>query len=315
MQDKWGSLDGSLVKDASENHETYIILPIYRGFPGSSAGKESACNAEHPNSIPGLGRSTGERNGYPFHYSLGFPGGSDGEESHAVWETWVRSWVGKIPWTRERLPTPVVWPGEFNGQRSLSGYSRWGRKESDMTEWLSLFTFPHLQVGTTNQLPFTSENFNIVTKRCGESTVSASTLYKLLCSNDLWAALLAVCKVSYWYVYHKLLGFPSDSLVKKCLPMQKTRVLFLGWEDPLEKEMAIHCSILAWEIPWTRRPGALQSMRSQHLTRLSGSTINMYYQWFTGFWSFFLLNFDGTKQLNGTPRINKRSDAPVNERK
>ena len=234
---------------------------------------------------------------------------------HAVWETWVRSWVGKIPWTRERLPTPVVWPGEFNGQRSLSGYSRWGRKESDMTEWLSLFTFPHLQVGTMNQLPFTSENFNIVTKRCGESTVSASTLYKLLCSNDLWAALLAVCKVSYWYVYHKLLSFPSDSLVKKCLPMQKTRVLYLGWEDPLEKETAIHCSILAWEIPWTRRPGALQSMRSRHLTRLSGSTINVYYQWFTGFWSFFLLNFDSTKQLNGTPRINKRSDAPVNERK
>ena len=234
---------------------------------------------------------------------------------HAVWETWVRSWVGKIPWTRERLPPPVVWPGEFNGQRSLAGYSPWGRKELDMTERLSLFTFPHLQVGTMNQLPFTSENFNIVTKSCGESTVSASTLYKLLCSNDLWAALLTVCKVSYWYVYHKLLGFPSDSLVKKCLPMQKTRVLSLAWEDPLEKETAIHCSILAWEIPWTRRPGALQSTRSQHLTRLSGSTINIYYQWFTGFWVFFLMNFDSTKQLNGTPRINKRSDALVNERK
>ena len=41
-------------------------------------------------------------------------------------------WVGKIPWRRERLPTPVFWPGEFHGL-----YSPWGRKESDMTERLS----------------------------------------------------------------------------------------------------------------------------------------------------------------------------------
>ena len=37
----------------------------------------------------------------------------------------------------------------------------------------------------------------------------------------------------------------------------------LGWEDPLEKEMATHSSILDWEIPWTEEPGRLQSMRSQ----------------------------------------------------
>ena len=47
--------------------------------------------------------------------------------------------------------------------------------------------------------------------------------------------------------------------------MQETWVLFLGWEDPLEKEMAIHSSILAWEIPWTEEPGGLQSMGSQEL--------------------------------------------------
>ena len=45
-------------------------------------------------------------------------------------ETPVQSlgWVGKIPWRRERLPTPVFWPGEFHGL-----YSPWGRRESDMT--------------------------------------------------------------------------------------------------------------------------------------------------------------------------------------
>ena len=47
-------------------------------------------------------------------------------------------WVGKIPWKREPLPTPVLLPGEFHGQRKLVGYSPWGCKESDTTEWLTL---------------------------------------------------------------------------------------------------------------------------------------------------------------------------------
>ena len=42
--------------------------------------------------------------------------------------------------------------------------------------------------------------------------------------------------------------------------MQETRVLSLGQEDPLEKDMATHCSILAWRIPWTEEPGGLQHM-------------------------------------------------------
>ena len=45
--------------------------------------------------------------------------------------------------------------------------------------------------------------------------------------------------------------------------MQESRVQFLGWEDLLEKEMATHSSILAWEIPWTEEPGRLQSMGLQ----------------------------------------------------
>ena len=45
--------------------------------------------------------------------------------------------------------------------------------------------------------------------------------------------------------------------------MQETWVQFLGWKDSLEKEMAIHSSILAWKTPWTEKPGGLQSMGSQ----------------------------------------------------
>ena len=46
---------------------------------------------------------------------------------------------------------------------------------------------------------------------------------------------------------------------------QETRVLSLGWEDPLEEEMTIHSSILACEIPWTEEPGGLQSMEVQRV--------------------------------------------------
>ena len=47
--------------------------------------------------------------------------------------------------------------------------------------------------------------------------------------------------------------------------MQETQVLSLGQEDSLEKEMATHCNILAWEISWTEEPGVLQSMGSQRV--------------------------------------------------
>ena len=52
----------------------------------------------------------------------------------------------------------------------------------------------------------------------------------------------------------------------KCLPtMQETWVRSLGWEDPLEKEMATHSSTLAWKIPWMEEPGRLQSVGSQRV--------------------------------------------------
>ena len=55
-------------------------------------------------------------------------------------------------------------------------------------------------------------------------------------------------------------------MVRLCLPRQETQetqVQSLGWEDPLEKEMATHSNTLAWRIPWTEEPGRLQSMGSQ----------------------------------------------------
>ena len=87
------------------------------GFPG---GSESACNAGDLGSISGSGRSPGEGIGYSLVAQLV-------KNPPAVLETWVRS-LGWEDWRRERLLTPVFWPGELHGL-----YSPWGHKESDMT--------------------------------------------------------------------------------------------------------------------------------------------------------------------------------------
>ena len=55
------------------------------------------------------------------------------------------------------------------------------------------------------------------------------------------------------------MGFPCGLVVKNQPAIQEMQVRSLGWEDPLEKEMATHSSILTWEIPWTEHPGGLLS--------------------------------------------------------
>ena len=68
-------------------------------------------------------------------------------------------------------------------------------------------------------------------------------------------------KKKHIYIY----GFPRGSTVKNLPAMQEMQVQSLGWEDPLEKEMATHSSIFAWEIPWTEESGGLQSMGLQRV--------------------------------------------------
>ena len=69
-------------------------------------------------------------------------------------------------------------------------------------------------------------------------------------------------------------GAPLVSQMVKNLPaMWETRVLFLGWKDPLEEEMATHSSILAWRIPWTEESGRLQSGVAKSKTRSEQLTL------------------------------------------
>ena len=68
-----------------------------------------------------------------------------------------------------------------------------------------------------------------------------------------------------------LFSFPGGLDGKESAHNVETWVQSLGWEDPLEEGMATHSSILAWRIPWTEKPGGLQSVGSQSQTRLSHS--------------------------------------------
>ena len=92
---------GPVAKTPCSQCRRHGFDPWSGDYPCGLAGKESTCNTGDLGSIPGLGRSPGEGNGY--------------------------------------LPTLVFWPGEFHGWRTLAGYSPWGLKESDRTELLSLF--------------------------------------------------------------------------------------------------------------------------------------------------------------------------------
>ena len=98
------------------------LILIFLGFPGSSAGKESACNAGDPGLISGSGRSAGEGIDYPLQYWT-FLVAQLVKNPPVMRETWI----GKIPWRREQLPTPESWPGEFH-------CIPWGCKELDMSE-------------------------------------------------------------------------------------------------------------------------------------------------------------------------------------
>ena len=112
-------------------------------FPHSSVGKESACSAGDPGSIPGSGRSPGERNGNPLQYSS-----LENPMDRGAWQATAhgdaragRDLAIKLPpgteprplAVRAWQPTPVFLPRESHRQKSLAGYSPLHHTESDMT--------------------------------------------------------------------------------------------------------------------------------------------------------------------------------------
>ena len=98
-------------------------LDIFWGFPDSSVGKETTCNAGDPGWIPGLGKSAGEGIGYPLQYSWASLIAQVVKNLLAMWETWAQSlgWEDSLE-KGMGLPTPVFWPGEFHGLQRVRDY-------------------------------------------------------------------------------------------------------------------------------------------------------------------------------------------------
>ena len=130
----------------------------------------------------------------------------------------------------EQDPTPVLLPGKPHGRRSLVGCSPWDREESDTTERL------HFQFSLSC---FGEGNGNPLQCSCLENPRDGGAW---------WAA---VYRVAQSRTRLKQRSSSSSSME------QETRIRSRGREDPLEKEMAAHSSILAWEIPWIEEFGGL----------------------------------------------------------
>ena len=90
----------------------------------SSVGEKSACNGGDPSSIPGSGRSHGDGIGDPLQYSWASLLVQLGTNLYVIQETWIQSLGWEDPLGRDRLLTPVFWPGEFHEL-----YSPWGHEE------------------------------------------------------------------------------------------------------------------------------------------------------------------------------------------
>ena len=86
-----------------------------KGFPDSSVGKESTCNAGNPGSIPGLERSAGEGIDYPLQYSWTFLLAQLVKNPPAMWETWVRSLDWEDPLEKGKATHSSILAGEFHG--------------------------------------------------------------------------------------------------------------------------------------------------------------------------------------------------------
>ena len=117
------------------NIRTYFIyLSSYKDFLCSSAGKEFTCNAGDPSLIPGLKRSPGEAIGYPLQYSWVFLVAQTVKYPLSMRETWVQSlgWEDP-PGGGHGSPLQYSCLENPHGQRSLVGYSPWGRNESETT--------------------------------------------------------------------------------------------------------------------------------------------------------------------------------------
>ena len=116
-----------------------LLFYVVWDFLGSSAGKESSCNAGDPSSIPGSGRSPGEGRNYPLQYSWASPGSNGKESACSAGDLGSMPGLGRSSGRRYGNRLQYSYLENPHGPTSLAVYSPWGHKELDMTEWLTIY--------------------------------------------------------------------------------------------------------------------------------------------------------------------------------
>ena len=183
----------------------------------------------------------------------------------------IHPWVGKFPWGKARLPTPVFLSGESHGQRSLVGCSPWGDKVSDMTEQLTLSCFlKMLQWGEEEVVIYWNKGEN---KRQSVLGIQRKSLQ----SRRQAKGITTMVRRHHWRRQWQATPVPLPgkshgrrSLVS-CSPQGRKESDTTEWLQlhfhfhTLEKEMATHSSVLAWRIPGTGKPGGLHSVGSHRV--------------------------------------------------
>ena len=126
------------------------------------------------------------------------------------------------------------------------GYSPLGRKESDITKRLNSNSKSFLPQSSPQIWLNTGPNLTVRDQKLCPQLPGKPDTCKGWAAAEMGSSLVA-------------------QRLKRLPAMQETWVRSLGWEDPLEKEMAPHSSTLAWKIPWMKEPGGLQSKGSQRV--------------------------------------------------
>ena len=103
----------------------------------------------------------------------------------------------------------------------------------------------------------------------------------------------------------KIISWLVAQMIKNLPAMQETQVWSLGWEDPLEKEMASHSSILAWRIPWTVEPGGLQSMWSRRVGHDWAKNTFTFTSWLNSSYAVYLVVMKKNKLISGNTWVSR----------
>ena len=200
--------------------------------------KNPPAGARDAGYIPGLGRSPGERNGNPLQYSC-----LENPMDRGAWQATVY--------------------GVAKSQTQISNWA-WAPVQVYQSIELSIHQSIHLSIyWPNNRLTDESPSKYYLNTSLYMWSLSIYLIYPLDFHIQLY--IERAYKENHRWCTNIDTDILVAQMVKNLPAMQETQVQSLAWEDPLEKGMATHSSILAWRMPWTEEPGGLQSMGLQRV--------------------------------------------------